>query len=348
MEIAASYLYGIFPCKMKLIVETGNFSRRVAHVKLNMDLTREFMIRQVRAILRRNGYKLSSELSMSSSYDIIGSRGNEIIIVKVLYNVDTLKPEIASEMKLLSNILKAKAIIIGAKCGIGPLEDSILYSRYGIPVFSIKTFSDFINADQYPIGFAAPGGFYVKINSKLLKETREKMGISLGELAKVANVSRRSIQLYEEGQTAVSIDVIMKIEDYLNVNLIDTVDPFQNPPEIEEKDKFSFPRDNFDREIEELFKKMGSFVYFVRKSNVDGLSNMDDILFLGFSKMRENLMDKVRTIEEIAAITEKYGLVFTELKDLDKDLPIINLKEIEKKDNETVRNIILEKRFRSY
>lgn len=314
-----------------------------------MDYNREVMDRHVRAILKRNGYRLSSELSTSSAYDIIGSRNNDILIVKVLYNVDTLKPEIASEMKLLSNILKAKAIIIGARCGIGPLEDSILYSRYGIPVFSLRTFSDFINLEQYPIGFAAPGGFYVKINSKALKETREKKGISLGELAKVANVSRRSIQLYEEGQTAVSIDVIMKIEDYLNVNLIDTVDPFQNLPDIEEEaDKFSSPKDSFDREIEQIFKRIGSFVYFTRKSNVDALSSMDDILFLGFSKIRENLMEKVRVVEDIAAITEKYGIVFTELRELDKNLPIINMKEIEKNDEETVRNIILERRFRSY
>ncbi len=313
-----------------------------------MEITREEMVRQIRAMLKRGGYRLSSGLSASSSYDIIGSRGNDILIIKVLYNVDTLKPEIASELKLLSNILKAKAIIVGSRCGMGPLENSILYSRYGVPVFSLRTFSDFINYEQYPIGFAAPGGFYVKIKSRALKETREKKGISLGELAKVANVSRRSIQLYEEGQTAISIDVMMKIEDYLNVDLIDTVDPFQNLPDMDEIEKFSMPRDNFDREIEELFKKMGSFVYFTRKSNVDGLSSIDDIMFLGFSKMRDTLMEKVKVIEDIAFITEKYGIVFTELKDVDKDLPILNLKEIENTDKESLKSLILEKRYKYY
>ncbi|MDP8011482.1 MAG: transcriptional regulator [Thermoplasmata archaeon] len=311
-----------------------------------MEITREAMIRQVRAILKKNGFRLSSELSTSSSYDIIGSRGTEILIIKILYNVDTLKPEIAAELKLLSNILKAKALIIGVRCGIGSLEDSILYSRYGIPVFSVRTFSDFINYDQYPIGFAAPGGFYVKINSKMLKETREKKGISLGELAKVANVSRRSIQLYEEGETAVSIDVIMKIEDFLNVDLIDTVDPFQNLPDMDEIEKFSLPKDSFDKEIEDIFRKMGTFVYFTRKSNVDGLSSIDDIMFLGFSKMEETLMEKVRIIEDIAFITEKSGLVFTEIKDVNRNLPIINIKEIEKDDKDYLKNLILERRYR--
>ncbi|MCI4434016.1 MAG: transcriptional regulator [Thermoplasmata archaeon] len=312
-----------------------------------MEFTRESLIELVRALLRRRGFNLSSENFTSVAYDIIASDNENIFIIKVLYNVDTLKQEVANELKLLSKIIKAKPLIIGVRCGIGILEDYILYSRYDVPVMSFKTFSNYIIRDELPIGFAAPGGFYVKIESKKLREARERNGISIGDLAKAANVSRRAIQLYEEGKSAVSIDVLIKIENYLNVNLIERIDPFGELPEPDEK--FTLPENKIGRDTQEIFNRAGYRIYFTKKTNFDAVSNiMEDVLFIGFTRMREEALFKAKVIEEIAELTEKYGILLTDREGIEKTFPVINIKDLMNTDSETMKTIILEKKFRNF
>jgi putative transcriptional regulator len=312
-----------------------------------MEFSREGLIGLVRALLKRRGYNISSQEFSSVAYDIIASDEENIFIIKVLYNVDTLKQDVANELKLLSKIIRAKPLIIGVRCGLGLLEDYILYNRYDVPVMSFKTFLNYIARDELPIGFAAPGGFYVKIESRRLREARERSGVSIGELAKAANVSRRSIQLYEEGKTAVSIDVLIRIENYLNVSLIERINPFEKLPEPE--GVFSEPNNEIEKDVQEIFRNAGYRIYFTKKTNFDALSSlMEDVFFIGFTRMRDETLIKARMIEEIAELTEKYGLLLTDREGMEKYLPVINIKELKNKDIDTMKSIILEKKFRNF
>ncbi len=303
----------------------------------------------VRNILGKNGFRISSEILDSSSYDIVTSKDNEIYIIKVLYNVDTFKKESAEELKLISKLLKAKALIVGIKCGLGKLDDYVLYSRYDIPVLSLKTFTDILKYGEYPFSFAAPGGYYAKINGKKLREFREKYKISLGELAKIANVSRKSIQLYEEGETAVSLDVITKIEEYFNESFMERINPFEILPEPEDYAKFLKTSDVLQNEFYNVFKKAGYAVYFTKRSSVDALStNSEELIFVGISKFRKELINKATVIENITEITSKDGIVVTvDRENTYARIPVISIEELERaKDKEDVRSIISEKKFK--
>ncbi len=304
----------------------------------------------VRTILGKNGYRISSEILDSSSYDIVASKDNEIYIIKVLYNVDTFKKDSAEELKLISKLLKAKALIVGIKCGLGRLDDYVLYSRYDIPVLSLKTFTDLLRYGEYPVSFAAPGGYYAKINGKKLREFREKYKISLGDLAKIANVSRKSIQLYEEGETAVSLDVITKIEEYFNETFMERINPFEILPEPENYEKFLKTSDVLQSEFYNVFKRAGYSVYFTKRSSVDALStNTEELIFVGISKFRKELINKATMIEKITEITSKDGIVVTVTKENSyARIPVISIEELEMaKDKEDVRSIILEKKFKT-
>jgi len=304
----------------------------------------------VRAILGKNGFRISSEILDSSSYDIVASKDNEIYIIKVLYNVDTFKKEAAEELKLISKLLKAKALIVGIKCGLGKLDDYVLYSRYDIPVLSLKTFTDLLKYGEYPFSFAAPGGYYAKINGKKLREFREKYNISLGDLAKIANVSRKSIQLYEEGNTAVSLDVIARIEEYFNETFMERINPFENLPEPENYSMFLKTNDVLQSEFHNVFRRAGYTVYFTRRSSIDALStNRDELIFVGISKFKKELINKATMIENITEITSKDGIVVTVTKeDTYVRIPVISLEELERaKDKDDVKSMILEKKFRT-
>lgn len=190
-------------------------------------MSREILIDTARTILGKAGYRLSPPMALRSvCFDIVGRKDDVMLIVKVLGNVDALSRENAEEMKVLSEMLGATPLVIGEKSSAGILEPGIVYSRFDIPIISNETLSDYALRGESPYIMAAPGGLYVKLDSALLKGIRESMDISLGTLAEVAGVSRRTIQMYESGMGAM-IDAAIRIEEYLNAPVIRPVDPFE-------------------------------------------------------------------------------------------------------------------------
>ncbi|MEM2268760.1 MAG: transcriptional regulator, partial [Thermoplasmata archaeon] len=70
-----------------------------------MEIGRETLIGFVRAVLKRNGYNISSDEFRSPAYDMIASNDENIFIIKVLYNVDTLKNDVANEIRLIAKLI---------------------------------------------------------------------------------------------------------------------------------------------------------------------------------------------------------------------------------------------------
>ena len=58
---------------------------------------------------------------------------------------------------------------------------------------------------------------------QMIKKTREKKGISQEKLARELNLSRISINNYEQGKQAPNLDTAVKIALYLNIHLNDLV-----------------------------------------------------------------------------------------------------------------------------
>lgn len=179
-------------------------------------MTREEAIETVRTMLTHAQFEVSKPLSMRGTrFDIVARRDEVLIIIRVLSNVDAFSKDNAEELLCISQALGASPILIGERSGSGEIESGIIYSRFGIPIISVGTLSDYIIENVPPLIFAASGGFYVKIDSELMHQIREEKNISLGTLAEIAGVSRRTIQMYEGGMGAM-IDAALRLEEYLN------------------------------------------------------------------------------------------------------------------------------------
>lgn len=190
-------------------------------------MAREDLINTTRAILAKAGYDISAPLALRSMcFDVVARRDRELLIIKVLGNVDAFSRENAEEMKILADALSANPVLIGEKSSSGELEAGIVYSRFNIPILSNETLADHLLEEVPPFIFAAPGGLYVRLNNNLLRDIRESKSISLGTLAEVAGVSRRTIQMYESGMSAM-IDAALRLEEYLDMPIIEPVNPFE-------------------------------------------------------------------------------------------------------------------------
>ena len=270
-------------------------------------MSREELINSTRQILIKAGYEVSSALALRSiCFDIVGRLDENLLIIKVLSNIDAFSRENAEEMKILADALKATPLLIGENSSSGPLESGIVYSRFKIPIISDKTLAEYLLEEVPPFIFAAPGGLYVKIDSALLKDIREKNGISLGVLAETAGVSRRTIQMYETGMGAM-IDAALRLEEFLNTPIIEPLNPFDYKHEGVTGIKISA---TIESKPLAHMAQIGFSITPVMKSPFEAITQTQRITILtGLGPDDEKLVQKAMIASEISRIAGKHSLL---------------------------------------
>ena len=278
-------------------------------------MSRDDLINTTRAILARGGYDISPMMSLRSvCFDVVGRKGDTLLIIKILSNVDAFSRENAEEMKVLAEMLHACPLLIGERSSSGVLEPGIVYSRFNIQIISNETLADHILENAAPYIFAAPGGLYVKLNNSLLKEIREKEGISLGTLADVAGVSRRTIQMYESGMGAM-IDAALRLEEYLDTEIIETVNPFEYKYENKDKEYELTGDKRSDSLVLNHLLDMGFAVTPVVRSPFEALTRNEDVVILtGLDSEDERLIQKAMIASDISRIVGKHSVIIVEKK----------------------------------
>lgn len=199
-----------------------------------MERSREQAIRRVRELFERAGFYLSDAHAIRpTSFDLLGRRDSLLIIVKVLKNIDALDPSEARRLQELAGLFPATPIVIGQSSGAEELEAGVVYTRYGLPILSEETLREYLGKGVPPFLVSSPGGIFAKIDGERLRSLRELRRLSLGALASAAGVSRRTIQLYEDGAGA-EITVIERIEAFLGEPIVRPIDLFRTSGPDEE------------------------------------------------------------------------------------------------------------------
>ena len=277
-------------------------------------MTRDTLINTTRAILAKAGFDISAALTLRSvCFDVVARRDSQLLIIKVLSNVDAFARDNADEMKVLADALCASPMLIGERSSSGPLEPGIVYSRFGIPIMSNETLADHLLEEVPPFIFAAPGGLYVKLDKDMLKSIREERGISLGTLADVAGVSRRTIQMYESGMGAM-IDAALRIEEYLGLPIVEPIDPF----EFKSKERSCEERsvtEQIDTFAVNQLCNLGFSVRPVIRSPFEAVSHNDRALMLtGVGSDDAKLVQRAVVASDIARIMDRFSVLIVERK----------------------------------
>ncbi|MDR0198934.1 MAG: transcriptional regulator [Methanomassiliicoccaceae archaeon] len=309
---------------------------------------REELINATRAILARAGYSVSSPLNMRSvCFDIVGRKKESLLIIKVLSNIDAFSRENADEMKILAEALGASPILIGERSSAGTLEAGIVYSRFNISIISNETLIDHLLDDVPPFIFAAPGGLYVKLDSDLLKHLRETRGLSLGTLAETAGVSRRTIQMYETGMSAM-IDAAIRLEEFLNVPIIEPMNPFEYKNEDKRREYEISGDKRTDVQIFNILLDIGCTVTPTARSPFEALTQSKKMLILtGLGNEDDRLLQKASIVSNISKISGQRSVIIVERKgtlDSIQSTAIVTKDEIKKMDDQSeLKELVIER-----
>ncbi len=295
-------------------------------------MSKEKIEEAVRQTLSKGGYLVSSRYDLRSFvFDIIGRKDSQLLLVKVFTNIDAMNRDFASTMKQISDVLGASCLIVGRRSGSGDLENGVVYNRMGVPAITLETLDEFILEGVPPFIFAAPGGFYVKIDSEALRMARDEKNISLGTLAEKAGVSRRTISMYMEGMGAM-IDVALRLEDFLNSPIVEPLNPLDMENEMEEGTATFNDRSNFENIVFGNLFSLGFDVLPVAKCPFEAVTSDEKVLLLtGLEENRARLKKKARVFYSFSTVAEKDSVIFVQKsrRDVIEGIPVMTPQDLE-------------------
>ncbi len=275
-------------------------------------MNKELLITRAIAILGRAGFVISERCDIRPrSFDIAARRDNLLLLVKVISNIDGLNEETTREMQFLSKHLNGYPIVIGEKTRDHSLETGVVYFRYGVPAIDINTVHDYLIDGLPPLVYAEHGGLYVNIEGSILKEERIRKNISLGALASLLGVSRRTISKYEDGGMAASVDVALRLEEILGMGFTVAVDLF------EKLDSSAQKKANVAKEYSNIFsmlKNMGFEVLPISQAPFDAVSQSgsrrdETTILTGVGECTRNMMKKAHLMSSISEVANTQSML---------------------------------------
>jgi len=312
-------------------------------------MKRDRVLDATRKGLAKTGFFLSHPHGARGlCFDLVARRDDTLLIVKVLQNVDALNKETARELLDISRILEGSPIVVGERSGTGPLEDGVLYSRFGVPILSRRTLADFLEEGVPPFLFSAPGGLYARLDTEALRRLREEREVSLGTLADIAGVTRRTIQMYLEGMSA-TMDVAMRLEEFLQESLVLPVDPFGMLSDRAADEVPAQRLEGFERELFARLQRLGFAVLPTARSPFDALSSRaTTTLLTGVGDADSALDRKAEVVSNISRVVEKDSVMFVVRRPMRmtiRGIPVIAREELLRmKDSEDVEDMISERK----
>ena len=312
------------------------------------------ILTNIREFLESAGFSVSDSYKIRlPGFDLVARRDDTLIIIKVLSNIDSLSESVGNELRALACLLKATPLLIGEKNGVNTLEDDVVYYRFGIETITLSTLKNLL-LEKAPLQvYAAPGGLYVNLDSEKIRRLRQEKSISLGTFARHVRVSRRTVQMYEDGMSA-RIDIANRIEDMFEQSICTPIDLLK--PRIVETDHlplYQYQQEQkhlkeFQHEVFSLLQNVGYKIIPMDRCPFEALSKEKErILLTCVQEYNKNLIEKAHFISNISKIIEKYAVVITN-KDINRKnvegTPIIIKKELKKiRDPEDVFSLILER-----
>ena len=270
-------------------------------------MSRSALVGNVTAMLKDAGFVVSDRCAIRpKSFDVAARRGNDVLLLKILGNIDAFDAKTGAEMRRLGEYLHATPVVIGLRTRDEELDPGVVYFRHGVPVFSPNTALDLFVDGVPPLIYAAPGGLYVNIDSEVLADAREDRDWSLGQLAQELGVSRRTVSKYEDGMDA-SVEVAAQLEEMFEEDLTSPVSVLDGAESVHEADDLpDAPEvDPDDQPIVTVLTRVGYEVHPTDRAPFKTVSEDEDEqqVLTGHSTFTKTAEKRARIMSSVGRVT---------------------------------------------
>ena len=296
------------------------------------------MLAAPEAVLKEVGFDVSERCcSRPSCFDFAARKNETLVLIKVQSDIDILSLNDSQELRAISQCVSAASLLIGEKTREKPLEEDTVYSRYDVLVVTPKTFENIVLRKAYPLIQAGPGGYYVEIDHESIKRRRQELGLSVGEIAEMIGISRRTLYGYERGMAKASVTAAYNLIWTLGI-------PVANPINVFEKSrhqrkcflstaKLAIARNKL---LQKIFRKLARCrITTVKKAPFDFVINFPEgemKIIGGVANSKEpELNRRVNEILSFSKVVKAHPILITEGREpSNKDISCIRSEEISK------------------
>ncbi|MFH1450698.1 MAG: transcriptional regulator [archaeon] len=289
---------------------------------------RDSLVAKIIQSLEESGFSIAQQLA-PSCFDILARKGDTILLLKVLVNIDSLYQDQADDLRRISDVLGASPLIVGLTAKGDHMRAHTIYERHGVPATSADTFTEILAEGKLPFVYAKRGGFYAHINADFLKKLREKKQLSLGDVAREAGLTRQTVENYEKGEGA-EVENILRIQEALGELVIDPINVFdfevQRPESVEEPEA----KKPFEQSVTGRLSDIGFKTTYVTKASFSMIGKHGaDLLLTGLKE--KQIEQKAHDIHDTASALEQHGMFVFQKKEGKSiaGVPVLEKSELE-------------------
>jgi putative transcriptional regulator len=280
-------------------------------------MSRSALVENITAMLTDAGFLVSDRCAIRpKSFDVAARRGEDVLLVKILANIDAFDANTGAEMRRLGTYLNATPMVIGLRTRDEDLKPGVTYFRHGVPVLSPDTAMELFVEEVPPLIYAAPGGLYVNIDSEVLADAREDREWSLGRLATELGVSRRTVSKYETGMDA-SVEVAAELEELFEEPLTSPVSVLDGAEEIRDEEETPADPDVApeDEGIVTVFTRIGFDVHPTDRAPFKTVSENErrrEQMLTGHSELTKTAEKRARIMSSVGHVTRTRSVYVVE------------------------------------
>jgi putative transcriptional regulator len=297
-------------------------------------------VRAAEALLKKAGFTVSQRCcSRPSCFDFAARKKRTVVLIKVQPDIGNVSASDSTELKVVAGCVSASSLLISEKVREKPLEDDTVYSRYNVLAITLKTFENIVLHKIYPLIQAGPGGYYVEIDGEAIKKRRQELGLSIGEMAEMIGISRRTLYGYERSMAKASVSAAYNLIWTLGI-------PVAKPINVFEKSKKQhrsllttarrlITRNKLLRKFFKTFIQQDAIAVPIKRAPFDFVVRTPrgrTKIIGGVVNNRELKLDsRVREILSVSRVVKAHPILITEKREpLNDDIPCICSKELSK------------------
>jgi putative transcriptional regulator len=301
-------------------------------------MDRTAIIDNVESLFEKAGFHLSQRCcARPSCFDFAARRERQLAFVKVHPNIGNIYEKDANGLATLGNFFSGASILICENTRKRPLEDDTVYSRYKVGALTLKTLEDALLSKMGPLIEAGPGGYYVRLDGEKIRRKRLEKGLSIGKMAEITGVSRRTLYGYEKEMAKASVSTAYKLEWVLGVPVIKPIDIFQYPAASEGFLATARRIISESRFLQFVIRKLLQFnfaVFQIKRAPFDFIAKAPEIptsLVGAVSHEKEkNFEIRTEEIVSVSKIVEAQPILVSDGQRISPNIPLINREDFEK------------------
>lgn len=195
---------------------------------MHRDITLTILSKLEKILSSRTACSMVKVPDTSMSYNLIvrarlvQDQDEKTLIIKVSYDVNTVTKDEIIDIVAISRITSAIPMLVGVKEGNEKMREDVAYRKMGVIAMSVNAFKRIVEGKQIRL-VKDRGIIKARIRGEELRRRREQLGLSLGDVAEMLKVSRKTVYEYERGTFEASERTARLLMQYFGEDIIEEV-----------------------------------------------------------------------------------------------------------------------------